>query len=207
MLWIDPVLAFSLPHWKVCDAAPGKYVSPSAMGFKCEAGDINRLNSRYRLAKSFQSIQLESYAKDTVDGYSALFHVFLCYSAFEQFMSCCGLTIDGMASCLNKYDENGFQASIRTIEKHDIFLKDVSKYLDGKAVRLQFKAFLSGETCNVLYLAAGIRHIFSHGILTPNAGTGYTLPAQNVCRALTDFVFRVTEGEFATRLQENGILS
>lgn len=177
------------------------------MGFVCRAGDLNRLNSRYRLAKSFRAIELESYAKETVDGYSALLQIFLCYSAFEQFMECCGLKLNGMGSCLATYDATACEAAIRRIEKHDMFLKAVHAHLDREAHKKQFEAFLSGKPCNVLSLAAGIRHIFAHGLLTPNSGAGYTQPAQGVSSALAGFMFQVMDGEFTSRLRASAIVA
>jgi hypothetical protein len=202
----DPTLAFSLPNWKACDIALSNYTPPSAMGFACKPGDLNRLSSRYRLAKSFRAIQLESYVKETVDGYSALFQVFLCYSALEQFMDCCGLNLNGVEPCLPAYGAAGCEVSIRAVEKYDLFLKAVHAHLDRRAHRKQFEAFLSGDPSNVLYLAAGIRHIFAHGRLTPNSGAGYTQPAQSVSAALSAFAFRVMDGEFTARLVANGIV-
>lgn len=203
----DPTLAFSLPHWKACDAALGKYVAPSAMGFACKAGDLNRLASRYRLAKSFRSIQLEAYVKETVDGYSALFQVFLSYSALEQFMDCCGIKLNGLEPCLPAYDAPNCEAAIRAVDHHDQFLKAVYAHLDRDAHRKQYKAFLNGSSCNVLYLAAGIRHIFAHGLLTPNAGAGYTQPAMSVSAALSAFILKLIDGEFVSRLKAHGVVA
>ena len=207
MLISDPTLTNAPPYWAECDAALGKFVAPSAMGFPCDPGDLNRFSSRYRLAKSFRRIELETYTSQTVDGYAALFHVFLTYSAFEQFMDCCGLNLNGMEPCLKSYNATACEAALRKVVNFDQFLRAVLTHLDRETHRKQFETFLAGKPCNVLYLAAGIRHIFAHGRLTPNSGAGYTAPAQEVSKLLVILLFRVMDGEFTTRLRANGIVA
>lgn len=194
----------SLPGWHACDSKLGQRVPPIEMGFPCEPGDLNRLNSRYRLAKSFLSIELESYGRETAEGYSALFLVFLCYSALEQFMLCCGIDLEDLAACLTRYDAAGCAAAIRGIDSHEEFLRAVQHHLRS-AHRRRFEDFLSGMPSNILYLAAGIRHIFAHGSLTPHAGAGGAQPAKGISTALAALIFRVIEGEFTARLRDNGI--
>ncbi len=48
---------------------------PPRIGFapKATGGDINRLNARVRLAKSFRGIKLEGYPNRTAAGYDAFF--------------------------------------------------------------------------------------------------------------------------------------
>ena len=200
----DPNLVNTPPGWAVCDEALSKYTPPSAMGFVCSAGDLNRFWSRYRVAKSFRHIVLDSYTAETVAGYSALFQVFLAYSAFEQFMDCCGLNLSGMEPLLPPYNPAECEAAIRHIEKYAEFLAVVLEHLDREGHRTQLQAFLAAEPSNVLYVAAGIRHIFAHGKLTPNSGAGFTAPAQEVSRVLSEFLFRVMDGEFAGRLRAHG---
>jgi hypothetical protein len=201
----DPVIANSPPGWTACDDALGKFAPPSELGFPCRAGDLNRFASRYRLAKSFKSIELDGYVQETGAGYSELFRVFLCYSAFEQFMDCCGLNLNGIEPFLPAYNANGCGDAIRKIEHFDQFLTAVLEHLDRNADRKQFQDFLAGRPCNPLFLAAGIRHIFAHGQLTPNAGAGYTRPAQEISKLLVILLFRVMDGEFTRRLNEHGI--
>ncbi len=165
----DPNLVNAPPGWCACHEALSRYTSPAKMGFACSAGDLNRFWSRYRLAKSFQGIALESYTAETTVGYSALFRVFVTYSAFEQFLDCCGLNLSGMAPLLPLYKPGDCEAAIRNVEHHDSFLKAVLQHLDRASHRTQMQK-LSGKSCNLLYVAAGIRHIFAHGKLTPNSG-------------------------------------
>jgi hypothetical protein len=197
------MLSNSPPDWKVCDDALAKFVEPTKMGFTCGPGDLHRFRARYRVAKSFTGMHLETYSQATVDGYSALFRLFLTYSAFEQFMDCCGLNLKGMLPALAPYDPAACEASVRAVNQHEQFLDFVLQRLDRKEHQDQFAAFLSKKPFNVLYLPAGIRHIFAHGILTPNAGAGFAQPAIEACNVLVTFLFAVMDGEFTARLKAN----
>lgn len=205
MLIRDPNLVNAPPGWAACNAALAKFTPPSQLGFVGSAGDLNRFWSRYRLAKSFQSISLDSYTAETTEGYSALFRVFLAYSAFEQLLDCCGLNLPGVEPLLPPYKPSECEEAIRKVEHYDSFLGVVMKHLDRVAHRTQLENFLSGKPCNVLYVAAGIRHIFAHGKLTPNSGAGFTAPAQQISTILCEFLFHVMDGEFSGRLSANGL--
>ena len=205
MLIRDPNLVNAPPGWAACDAALAKFTPPSQLGFVGSAGDLNRFWSRYRLAKSFQSISLDSYTAETTEGYSALFRVFLVYSAFEQLLDCCGLNLPGVEPFLPPYRPSECEEAIRKVDHYDSFLGVVMKHLDRAAHRTQLEKFLSIEPCNVLYVAAGIRHIFAHGKLTPNSGAGFTAPAQQISAILCEFLFHVMDGEFKSRLSTNGL--
>lgn len=205
MLIHDPNLVNTPPGWAECDAALRKFTPPSQLGFVGSAGDLNRFRSRYRLAKSFRSISLDSYTAETTDGYSSLFRVFLAYSAFEQFLDCCGLNLPETQQLLPTYKSSECEEAIRKVEHYDSFLSVVMKHLDRKVHRTQLENFLFGNPCNVLYVAAGIRHIFAHGKLTPNSGAGFTAPAQKISTILCEFLFHVMDGEFIGRLRANGL--
>jgi len=71
-------------------------------------------------------------------------------------------------------------------------------------LRVQVQAFLDGQPCNLLYLPAGIRHIFAHGKPTPNSGAGTTEPVKQIADVLCEFLFRTMDGEFTRRLRDHG---
>jgi hypothetical protein len=175
------------------------------MGFSCTPSDLNRFNSRYRLAKSFRGIALETYTRETTEGYAALFHVFLTYSALEQFMRCCGITLSDTKNCLTAYDAADCAAAIRKVKGHEKFLQAVLAQLDRDSFRKEYNAFLGARPANLLYLAAGIRHIFAHGRLTPNTGAGTVDAAKEVSELLISLLLRLMDSEFSRRLRTNGI--
>jgi hypothetical protein len=177
----------------------------SKLGFVGSPGDVHRFRSRYRLAKSFKGIVLDTYTAETTGGYSALFRVFLTWSAFEQLLEICGLTLPGVAPLLEAYEPEAVAASVRGVVGHEEFLRFVHERLDRATHRANVEAFLRNEPCNVLYLPAGIRHIFSHGNLTPHSGAKNPNAVEQVSAILCDFLFRIMDGEFERRLREHGV--
>jgi hypothetical protein len=174
------------------------------MGFIGSPGDLHRFGSRYRLAKSFREVALDSYTAETASGYSALFRVFVSWSAFEQLLKICGLTIDGIAPQLTPYHPDAVATKIHEVPGHREFLGFVLRGLRAPGHRIHVKAFLEGAPCTLLYLPAGIRHIFAHGILTPNSGARDPEPVKQIADLLCEFLFRVMDGQFTGRLRTNG---
>lgn len=200
----DPNIVNTPPGWAACDDALRRQVSPVELGFACSAaGELNLFRSRYRLAKSFCEIRLDGYSIETIAGYSSLFRVFLTYSAFEQLLDCCGLNMAGVD--LQQYEPAECEQTIRRIENYRSFLQAVHNQLENQSHRQQFESFISGSPCNILYIAAGIRHSFAHGKLTPNSGAGFTGPAQEISRILSGFLFCIMDNEFSTRLRAMGV--
>lgn len=201
----NPSHLYTPPGWSACDAKLSSFTPPTNLGFVCGPGDLNRFCSRYRVAKSFKEISLDYYSPDTAGGYSALFRIFLTWSAFEQFLDICGLTIDGVEPLLTPYNPEAIEAKIRSIPGYDTFLRFVLDWLERAKHRSQVESFLSNKPCNLLYIPAGIRHIFAHGILTPHSGSGNTVPPQQISTVLCEFLFRVMDGEFLSRLRAHGV--
>jgi hypothetical protein len=201
----DPNLANTPPGWAACEEALGRFTPPADLGFVGSAGDLNRFRSRYRLAKSFRNIELESYRDDTAAGYSSLFRAFLVFSAFEQFLAICGTALADTATLLAAYDPEATERAIRAVPGHEDLLRFILERLDGPAYRSHVTAFLTRGSCNVLYLAASIRHIFAHGELTPHSGAGSPYTASEVSRLLCALMFQMMDGEFSRRLRDHGV--
>ena len=58
-------------------------IKPRDLKMEGRTADVNRLNARVKMAKSFKGIQLDGYKEETTAGYTGLFQVFLTYTAFE----------------------------------------------------------------------------------------------------------------------------
>lgn len=200
-----PTLINAPPGWAQVDALLGAYRAPSSFGFTGSAGDLNRFWSRYRLAKSFREIAVDHFVPDTVQGYSSLFRVFLVWSAFEHLMRITGNNLGTMAARLTPYDPDAFAAAIRATPDYHRFLSVVLAELDRKPYIDNLTAFLAGNPSNILAVPAAIRHIFAHGKLTPNSGTGNVGAANAISASSCEFLFRVMDGEFLQRLRDNRI--
>lgn len=61
---------------------------------------------------------------------------------------------------------------------------------------------LRGRVCNPFYLAASIRHLFAHGLLTPNPAGVPMSAVATVSRFLCRVLFRVIDREFERRMSE-----
>jgi len=182
-----------------------QFRSPESLGFVGSAGDLNRFRSRYRFAKSFRELSLDGYRPETAAAYSATARLFFVWSAFESFMEICGLTIEGMGEHLEAYDPAVVGAKISALPGSREYLSFVLDRLTSPKPREHLAAFLGGDPCNLLFVPAGIRHIFAHGDLTPHAGGVNPYVAQEMANLLSEFIFKVMDGEFTRRLREHGV--
>jgi hypothetical protein len=164
-------------------------------------GDLNRFASRYRLARSFQSINLADYNQSTVNGYVALFRVFLVWSAFEMFLPVVGCTQDASEPLIAPYDPESVAAKIVALDPTKRFYRFIYKRANDKH-KAHVKACFSGASFNLTYLASAIRHIFAHGFLTPSAGEADPDAVCSICSVLCDFLFQVMDTEFERRASE-----
>ena len=130
---------------------------------------LHRFIYRYRLAKSFKSINVEGIGKTTVMGYSCLLNSFLVYTAFE-------LIAEALKAYDNKkynytylaYSNSKICNAIRKNEDLKKFIKDSNIYTDTRNEQLKddMEIFYKGYFDNIIPLAYAIRNCFSHGELT-----------------------------------------
>lgn len=172
------------------------------LGFTGTKFDFYRFTNRFRLAVSFTGMNLDGFTDETTAGYDALTRVFFTWSAFERYAHLAGehppfiglfahhprKYIQGLAAHCRAQDPEHrlceFLVKQSILENHEIYL--------GK--------FRDGHDFSVLTLAASIRHIFAHGMLTahPNG-----LPAANLAnigRSLGNFLIHFVRSDFARRL-------
>jgi len=197
----NPNLRNTPPRWAACDEALNKFIPVDQIGFKGKPGDLRRFASRYRLAKSFQEVVLNSYTPETSKGYSSLFKVFLTWSAFEQFMEICGLKMDSILKVIPPEKFEAFkQAALGAQGSMPFYEFLIENLNEGKSHWKHMKKFTKGEECNPLYLPASIRHIFAHGILTPHSGTGTPEVSTTLSSLICDFLFQVMDQQIESRI-------
>jgi hypothetical protein len=137
-----------------------------------------------------------------VRGYSALFRVFLVWSAFEQLRRIAALPED--STLLGHYDGPSVDDAIRKVRDGDLFLRAVADELD-KRLSKQMVAYLEGSSRNVLVVPRAVRHIFAHGQLTPHSGAGRVAASCEISDLVCQFLFRVMDGEFVRCLRAGGL--
>lgn len=159
--------------------------------------DVFPFGNRYRLAHAFQGLELAGYSSSTKQGYAALTRVTLYYSAFEAFLRATGKTAEvflrGLdpATCL--YD-------IRAADVDGRFMRFVRMKLTKKSEQRAWDEFLRGRDCSPVILAAGVRHIFLHGDLTPSSNGTEPAICVAISERLTLALKRTMDREFAARV-------
>lgn len=180
--------------------AAGDSVAP--LGFCGSKFDFYRFANRFRLATCFSGMRLDGFTEETTAGYDALTRVFFAWSAFERYADLANdrppfralfahhprRHVHELAAHCRALDPEGrlgeFLIAQSLLPVHETYLQ----------------RFRDGHDFSVLTLAASIRHIFAHGILTahPNG-----LPAENLAnigRSLGNFLIHFVRSDFSRRL-------
>ena len=168
-------------------------------------GEINRLNARVNLAKSFRGIKLEGFTEKTVAGYDAFFQVFLTHSALERFMKVHGVkNVDALSDLMEPYGPGEVVRKFFVFDSKGKLFDFLCKHIDekGKKTREGFTKCKRGESTNVAYISAAIRHIFAHGHLTANADNINPWKVQKACVLVSDFLLRFMDAEFTRKIDE-----
>jgi len=177
-----------------------------AIGVTEFRADIYRWASRFRIAKSFEAVQLSGAAKmkeETKALLDCLFKAFLTYTAFEQFCTKVlkiKMNEDGALWQLQEpHGQATVVAGIRKLDPQYQFFSFLSENLDPQPAK-RMKAFIAGSPCNVSFFGKAIRHVFAHGSLSPSSGS-VDLPQK---RAITDeihgFLIGIMDDEFQSRV-------
>ena len=168
-------------------------------------GDINRLNARVRLAKDFQAMTLEGYSEEATLGYTGYLQVFLTHSALERFMEIYGIKhVSGLSDLLTPYSPENTVNEFFKHDKGNKFYDALCKYIDnrGKKIEEGLTMCKCGESTNVAYLSAAVRHIFAHGHLAANANGVNPKNANKACLSVSDFLLRFMDVEFTRKIDD-----
>ena len=157
--------------------------------------DTFRFCQRYRVAKSFEGIELRGYSAATTTGYSGLFKILLAWSAFERFLTITGKTQAGCTALLAPYDLETAIEKIRAIDKGGKFYHFLAGEVNVRHQQELLKYF-QGKPFNITYLASAVRHIFAHGSLTAHANKTNPGTIKQIANVLRDFLLLVLDSEF-----------
>jgi hypothetical protein len=199
-----PYLEAALPGFsraRVLVKSAGDRIEP--LGFCGTKFDFYRFANRFRLAVSFRGMSLEGFTDETAAGYDALTRVFFAWSAFERY-----------ADLAN--DRPPFRAlfahhprrHIHELAAHCRSLDPEQRLCDFLVTQsllpvheTHLQRFRDGHDFSVLTLAASIRHIFAHGILTAHPNGLPTESLANIGRSLGNFLIHFIREDFARRLK------
>ncbi|MDM5149248.1 hypothetical protein [Aeromonas salmonicida] len=177
---------------------------PNFSLFKMDANtviaDVNRFAARYRMIKDLERVKISGAQDVTEDGYTALLRILFVWGATETLFELTGVDINQQRNeFVTAYDP----AKVSTLDKKlkslrpevDNFftvIKDKSK----PAHVMEINKFLSNQPYDPSFLLSGIRHIFSHGTLSPNTGTKDPKITIKISNLLADFFTELVEEQF-----------
>ena len=177
------------------------HVYPSDFGFTDNQGDINRFAARFRAANQFKGIILEGYGEDTTDGYSALCQVMFTWSAFETFEKIAKLNRKDLGKELELFGAIEVLDKIRAIDKKNRFYKFIYDKVNFTHKK-ELDNYFNQDSCNIVYLASAIRHIFAHGWLSPHANQADPKAVNQICHILSQFLLDFMDREFSMRVDQ-----
>lgn len=193
------------PRWAVFDANVVGLGS-RILGFSGTAGDVNRFAARYRAARCFRYVSFEGLTSGTADGYSSLCQLLLTFSAFEHFLKSVGMPMQNTEQLLTDVERDRILERIRTLNGQRELFSMVQVHVNPTHQR-QVDRHLRGRVCNPFYLASSIRHLFAHGLLTPNPAGVPMSAVATVSRFLCVILLRVMSREFERRMNKFEMLA
>jgi hypothetical protein len=173
-----------------------------ALGFVGSKFDFYRFANRFRLATSFHGIVLGGFTAETTAGYAALTRVFFTWSAFERYAE---LVNDrppfrALFAHYPRRHIHALAARCRSLDPH----QQLGDFLVAQSLlpvhEASLQRFRDGHDFSVLALAASIRHIFAHGILTAHPNGLASASLAELGHGLADFLIDFIRADFARRL-------
>jgi hypothetical protein len=201
----DGALVNALSAWTAFQASREAPTRLARCGFTGSVAAINRVNARYRLARSFQGVVLDGYASHTVLAYSALLRLLLSYSAFELYLPIIGADARTFSTPDLSTSSRSLTRRLRSIDPENLLFTRVQRDLTGRENKNQVAAFLSGAPCLAVYLVSSVRHVFAHGPL-PALPTG--VPHDRLIQAadaLSQFILKCLDDDFSSRIKGNAV--
>jgi hypothetical protein len=180
--------------------AAGKTLA--SLGFHGSEGDVQRFIARYRLARSFRGLLLDDYGQATIDGYAAIFRLFLAWSAFERLLEIIGVEQKQAHVLFDAHNVAGLCDRIAQSDNRKSFYSFIRDHT-RTAVQAEIDQFLSGNVVDSVYLAAAIRHVFAHGKLSPHANRTIPRKVVRICDDIADFLLRAMDEEFSRRVRQD----
>ena len=188
------------PQWDTYTQFIG-VAGPGPLGFVCTIADTNRFGARYRAAKCFRRVEFEGVTVDTADGYSALCHILLAYSAFEHLLKCIGVHKNDTQQLLTRDERDRAQSNLRNLNgQRELFI--VLHAFVNRMHKDEIEKHVAGDRCNPFFLASSIRHSFAHGVLAATPVHAPQRSVATVSRFLTRMLMQVMDREFERRMIE-----
>lgn len=181
--------AYSPPNWDVVN----RHIHDAQKaGIIASTPDMARFAARYRAAKAFKGDAFEGYSQGVAKGYDSILRMFLAYSAMESLLN--GLKIPNTKVGAG-IDWTERWRLLRDTPSSQPYLQFIAGHVESKPINLAYTAFLNGHVCSLVLLAAGARHAFVHGYLTPSSGRLDGENTHQVCDQLASAVLYAMDTE------------
>jgi hypothetical protein len=195
----DHLAIHLLPHWGRWVQRAKSGIEPSALGFVCGHAVLNRAAARYRVARSLKGVVLETFSASTADGYAGLFRLFLAWAAFEQYCKALGLSAETRDRWFASHIPPDADAHIRALDPNGCFFHLILNKVHGDT-EANVAAYVKRQHYSVTYLAAAVRHVFAHGILTPNANKADPANVAGLTSYLAGILLDAMAADFSARV-------
>lgn len=194
------------PRWrKYCAEVRGGHFKKFDFPANITSADVNRFAARYRAARAFSGVKIDGYKDATAEGYSGLFSALLTWSAFERFYTIVHGTKQGIYEYHIPADEH--ENLVLALKKNgscEPFFQYVHDESDPGKARKGIASILDegSGAVKTLSLAGGIRHIFGHGYLTPNANNSKPEEVAEICQLICGFLFKLMDDGFRRKIDQ-----
>lgn len=177
--------------------------SIQAFGFIGTKFDFYRFANRFRLVVCFEGLKLTDFTEATAAGYESLTRIFFAWSAFERYAEMAGdrPPYRVLFAHYPRVHFHQLAAHCRSLDPE----KKLIDFLREQSILPTHERWLGryrdGNDYAVLTLAAAMRHIFAHGILTAHPNGLPAAHLTNISRSLGNFLIHFIRTDFARRLE------
>jgi len=173
---------------------------PAMMKFgNVKAGKINRIAARVSFALAFNTVQVEGYTEETIQGYNGLFKTFLAFSALEGVLDILGYKTQDLTSFSNTTKFKKVGEKILELDKKSKIVDFLLENTTHSKLKERLSNFIANKE-NPLILAAAVRHTFAHGKLTANVNQANPKAVAQIGNLLSDLIFNVIDTEFENKI-------
>ncbi len=151
----------------------------------------NRARARWHFAHRFKSVDATDISARSLSGYSAIFSVFLAYTAAELVGEIAGTNV-------SKWRLEHPELAARLRKQLPKLNEDISEYLSDKRLANAFRDFMSGSSNDLRIAACVLRVGVAHGSLTANGANSLSAVASRTLRALADALLEEANVRFET---------
>jgi hypothetical protein len=112
--------------------------------------------------------------------------------------------VSGLSEMLMPYDPEPVVEGFFDLDKNDRLYNFLCTHIDvrGKKIKEGLMQCKLGESMNIAYISAAIRHIFAHGYLSATADRINPKSVNKACGLVSDFLLRFMDAEFTRKIDE-----